>query len=113
MNDIAKPSTQPPQLIQIEESCFPYAEAGDLMELYPGDEFQGDGVYALQYVRSTRTWQGLRRVRSGACGLEIEERDGWAQVTNESRSVLRLLGRVERVLAPTPASLDLVPGASH
>ena len=96
-----------PQLIQLHEPCFPYAEAGDWLHLYPSEHFPGEGVYVLQYVRPTSTWQGMRGVRCGPQGLEIEERSGWAPI-GEHRSVLRFVGRVEKVRAePVQVLQDL------
>ena len=60
-----------PQLIQLHEQCYPYAEAGDWLHLYPSEHFQGEGVYVLQYVRPTSTWQGMRGVRCGPQGHQL------------------------------------------
>lgn len=93
------------QIIQLEHACYPYAECGDLMELYPGDQFQGDGIYALQYVRPTGTWHGLRRIRRCGDGLEIEDPRGWAKVDDAGRAIMHLIGRVEKVYLTTPESI--------
>ncbi|QMV72987.1 hypothetical protein HS961_09120 [Comamonas piscis] len=113
MNDIANPTLQPPQVIQILEHCRPYAEAGDLIRLHPGEEFQGDGIYALQYLLPTRTWHGLRRVRNGADGLEIEDPDGsWVEV-GERRAALLLIGKVERVFLSEGEVIEPVSPTLH
>ncbi len=95
------------KLIQIESTCYPHAEAGDLVELLPCDGFAGDGVYALEYRREHRpTWSGLRRMRRGPCGLEIEEASAWAPVTAQNAHVITYLGKVDRVWhSPTAQQL--------
>lgn len=113
MNDIANQTMRPPRLIQILEQCHPYAEAGDLIRLHPGEEFQGDGIYALQYLQPTRTWHGLRRVRNGSAGLEIEDPDGrWIEVGNR-RSILQFIGKVEKVFLSRGEILEPVSTTLH
>lgn len=86
------------KLIVVESSCAPFAEADDLIELQPGG-FDGDGVYALEYLRPAgRTnWSGLRRVRAHGGHLEIHERAGGWVAVNEA---VRFIGKVCHVHKP-------------
>lgn len=89
------------QLIVVEATCAPFAEADDLLELQPGG-FDGDGVYALEYARpSGCNWSGLRRVRTHCGRLQIEEGTGWASVTDAAR----FIGKVCGVHKPRPCNL--------
>lgn len=86
------------QLIVVESTCAPFAEADDLLELQPGG-FDGDGVYALELARpSGCNWSGLRRVRAHCGRLQIEEGTGWASVTDAAR----FIGKVCGVHKPRP-----------
>ena len=100
---------RPRQLVQVESSCAPHAEAGDLLELDAGSAFAGDGLYALEYLREgVMAWSGLRRVRQGELGLEVEEGRGWTLVGNAQGAVLRFVGRVVRVLQGSSAMVVVV-----
>lgn len=81
------------QLIVVESTCAPFAEADDLIELQPGG-FDGDGVYAIEYARPACAphWSGLRRVRAHCGRLQIEEGTGWASVTDAARFIGKVCG---------------------
>lgn len=88
------------QLIVVESTCAPFAEADDLLELQPGG-FDEDGVYALEYVRPAgcTNWSGLRRVRAYCGRLQIQEGAGdWVAVND----AVRFVGKVCRVLKSRP-----------
>lgn len=87
------------QIIQVESTCFPFAEVGDLLELSPCVDFAGDGVYALEYVRPASRWSGLRDIRQVDGGIEIKEPRGWFRVPADQAHTLRLIGRVSKVYA--------------
>lgn len=80
------------QLIVVESTCAPFAEADDLIELQPG-AYDGDGVYALEYVRPAglSSWSGLRRVRAHCGRLQIQEGAGDWVTANEA---VRFVGKV-------------------
>lgn len=88
------------QLIVVEATCAPFAEADDLIELQPGG-FDGDDVYALEYAKPSCAphWSGLRRVRAHCGRLQVEEGTGWANVTD----AVRFVGKVCDVFKPRPS----------
>lgn len=97
-------ASQPRQLIVVEASCAPFAEADDLLELQPGG-FDGDGIYALEYLRPAGcSWSGLRRVRAHCGSLEVQEGTGWAAVSDAARFVGKVCGvhkpRAQRLFTP-------------
>ncbi len=99
------------QLIQVESSCFPFAEPGDILELHPG--FSGDGLYALEYVRPTGVWSGLRQARQRDGLLHIQEPTGeWMPVAGEWLSVVKIVGRVNRVYS-SKGELVHIAGQTH
>lgn len=87
-------SAQLRQCITIGSSCAPFAEADDLLDLQPGG-FDGDGVYALEYVRPAGqpNWSGLRRVRAHHGRLQIQEGAGdWVCVNEAARFIGKVCG---------------------
>ena len=91
------------QLIVVESTCAPFAEADDLIELQPGG-FDGDGIYALEYIRPAgcRNWSGLRRVRAHCGSLQIQEGAGdWVTVSE----AVRFAGKVCHVHKPRARKL--------
>lgn len=100
---------RPRQLVQVESSCAPHAEAGDLLELDNGSAFAGDGLYALEYLREgVKAWSGLRQVRQSKFGLEVEEGTGWTLIGEAPGAALCFIGRVVRVFRSSSA---MVAGA--
>lgn len=91
-------TTHARQLIVVESTCAPFAEADDLIELQPGG-FDGDGIYALEYIRPAgcRNWSGLRRVRAHCGSLQIQEGAGDWVTVNEA---VRFAGKVCHVHKP-------------
>lgn len=88
----ADAATHPIGLVQVESSCYPLAEAGDLLRIRWGAEFVGAGVYALAYdFTDGRTWSGLRELRAVDGVVEVGEGASWSPIT----PVARILGRVE------------------
>jgi len=91
------------QLVVVESTCAPFAEADDLLELQPGG-FDVDGVYALEYVRPAgcANWSGLRRVRAYCGRLQIQEVAGdWVSVND----AVRFIGKVCGVFKSRPRNL--------
>lgn len=92
------PATDALKRIVVRSSCALFAEADDLIELKLGG-FDGDGIYALEYVRAPgcANWSGLRRVRSHCGQLQVQEHAGdWVAVND----AVRFSGKVFRVMKP-------------
>lgn len=98
MKSVVKTELMPRQLIVVESTCAPFDEADDLIELQPGG-FDGDGIYALEYIRPAgcHNWSGLRRVRAHCGHLEIQEGAGDWVTVNEA---VRFAGKVCHVHKP-------------